>query len=260
MNDDFLTRLRKPPPREFADDLYTRISRPMFTHRLNSNLFSRRVAFAMAMLGLLLSATLLISPAARAFAGEQFRQIGALIFRQVDPDQALLQAEAASPVPTVPAPGDTTPPQQTSLLEDASRLAGFSVVAPGYLPEGYEVDTVWSIDRRESGIYVVSTFRDAAKQQFLLLNQIRYAPGASFEQSLGSNETLSDVEVRGTAGLWITGRLMTDPTDHTVGMQAEPKLYETDLLVWQEGDITYHLFGNGLSQAEMIRIAESLGD
>ena len=170
----------------------------------------------MAMLGLLLSATLLISPAARAFAGEQFRQIGALIFRQLDPDQALLEAEAASPVPTVPAPGDTTPPQQTSLLEDASRLAGFSVVAPGYLPEGYEVDTVWSIDRRESGIYVVSSFRDAAKQQFLLLNQIRYAPGASFEQTLGGNETLSDVEVRGTAGLWITGRLMTDPTDRSI--------------------------------------------
>jgi hypothetical protein len=53
-------------------------------------------------------------------------------------------------------------------LEDASRLSGFTVLAPDYLPQGHMVDNVWSIDRRESGIYMVSTFRDDTNNQFLL--------------------------------------------------------------------------------------------
>jgi hypothetical protein len=214
----------------------------------------------MGLLGLLLLLTLLVSPAARAFADDQFRQIGALIFRHVDADPASSNATATQPQPTVPAPGDTDPPQNTTLLEDASRLSGFAVLAPAYLPEGYQVDNVWSIDRQESGIYVVSSFRNGAKNQFLLLNQIQYVPGARFGQSYGDNEQLSDISVRGQEGVWISGRLMTDPTDHTVDLQTEPTLHATNWLVWQEGSITYALFGNGLSQAEMIKIAESLGD
>jgi hypothetical protein len=261
MNDDFLTRLRKPPRREFANELYKRINKPMSEERTRYNPFLfRRAALAVGVLGLLLLFTLLVSPAGRAFADEQIRQIGALIFRRLDADPASPEAAPTQPQPTVPAPGDTNPPQNATLLEDASRLAGFTVIAPNYLPEGYQVASVWSIDRQESGIYVVSSFRNAAKNQFLLLNQIQYAPGASFEQTYGDNEQLFDVRVRGQDGVWITGRLMTDPTDHTPDPHAEPKLYPTNWLVWSEGDLTYALFGNDLSQAEMIRIAESLGD
>jgi hypothetical protein len=261
MNDDFLARMRKPPRREFANKLYKRINKPMSEQHSRYNLFFfRRAALAMGILSLLLLLTLLVSPAARAFADEQFRQIGALIFRQADADPASSEATATPPLPTVPAPGDTNPPQNATLLEDASRLAGFTVLAPSYLPEGYQVDNVWSIDRQESGIYVVSSFRNAAKNQFLLLNQIQYGSGASFEQTYGDNEQLSDISVRDKKGVWITGRLMTDPTDRTVDLQTEPTLHATNWLVWQEGGITYALFGNGLSQTEMIRIAESLGD
>lgn len=260
MNDDFLTRLRKPPRREFSDELYRRINKPMSEQHLRYDLLLfRRAALAIGILGLLIFLTLLMSPAARAFANEQFRQIGALIFRQIEFDPEASEAAVTSQ-PTIPAPGDATPPQNATLLEDASRLAGFTVLAPSYIPEGYQVDNVWSIDRRESGIYVVSSFRHDAKDQFLLLNQIEYAPGASFEEYLGDNEQLYDVSVRGAQGVWITGRLMTDPTDHTVEMQTEPTLHPTNLLLWQEGDITYALFGNGLSLSEMIRIAESLAD
>jgi hypothetical protein len=261
MNDDFLRRMRKPPRREFANELYKRINKPMSEQPSRYNLFHfRRAALAMGILGLLLILTLLISPAVRTFADQQFRQIGALIFRQADPDPASPEALHPTAQPTVAAPGDTNPPQNADLLEDAARLAGFPVLAPGYLPDGYQVDSVWSIDRRESGIYVVSSFRNESKTQFLLLNQIEYDPGASFEQTIGDNEQLSDLSVSGHKAVWITGRLMTDPTDHTVGIQDDPRLYPTNWLVWQEGDITYALFGNGLSQAEMIEIAESLGD
>jgi len=68
------------------------------------------------------------------------------------------------------------------------------------------------------------------------------------------------VLVRQQAGAWITGRLMIDPTDHARNSQAEPQLYPANWLVWEEGTITYVLFGNGLSQRDMIQIADSLGD
>jgi hypothetical protein len=213
----------------------------------------------MGVVSLLLLLTVMVSPTARAFAGEQFRQIGALIFRPAEKEPATSSVAATSVRPTVPAPGDTNPPENATLLEDASRLSGFTVLAPDYLPEGYTVDSVWSIDRQESGIYVVSTFRNDSNNQFLLLNQVDYAPGASFEQTYFDNEQLSDASVRGQAAVWITGRLMTDPTDHSPKLQVEPQLYPTNWLVWQEGEITYALFGNGLSQQEMIKIVESLG-
>jgi hypothetical protein len=256
MNDDFLKRMRKPPRREFANELYERISKPMNEPRYRIEPFVlRRAALTLGTVILLLLLTLMVSPAARTFAEEQFRQIGALIFRPADTQPA----KAPTALPTAPAPSDMNPPESATLLEDASRLSGFTVLAPNYLPKGYQVASVWSIDHQDSGVYVVSTFRHAANNQFLLLNQIDYTPGASFEQSYGDNEQLSDVSVRGGAGVWITGRLMTDPTDHSPKLQAEPQLYPTNWLVWQEGEITYALFGNGLSQQEMIKIAESLG-
>lgn len=260
MNVDFLTRMRKPPRREFSTELYQRINKPMSEQHMGYDLLSfRRAVLTVSVPVLLLYLTLLVSPAARAFANEQFRQIGALIFRQMETDPAASEAAVTSK-PTVPAPGDMNPPQNATLLEDASRLAGFTVLAPSYIPEGYQVDNVWSIDHRESGIYVVSSFRYDERDQFLLLNQIEYTPGASFEGYLGDNEQLYDVNVRGTNGVWITGRLMTDPTEHSVELQTEPLPHATNLLVWKEGDVTYALFGNGISQTEMIRIAESLGD
>lgn len=258
MNDEFLNRMRKPPRREFADELYDRISEPVVQPGYRTEPFvARRVALAIGFASLLLLLTLMVSPAARAFAGEQIRQIGALIFRPIDSASSPLPATSAQP--TIPAPGDTNPPENATLLEDASRLSGFQVLAPDYLPAGFAVDSVWSIDRRESGVYVVSTFRNDTDRQFLVLNQIDYAPGASFVQTYGDNEQVSDVIVRGQAGVWITGRLMTDPTDHTPRPEAERELYATNWLVWAEGDITYALFGNDQSQQEMIKIAESLG-
>lgn len=259
MNEDFLNRMRKPPRREFANELYERINHPTSQpgYRIEPWVL-RRAALTIGFVGLLLLATVILSPAARAFAEEQIRQIGALIFRPAEVSSAPSPIPAATAQPTIPAPGDTNPPEKATLLEDASRLSGFTVLAPEYLPAGYTVDSVWSIDRRESGVYVVSTFRNDANNQFLLLNQIDYAPGARFVQTYADNEQVSDAQVRGHAGVWITGRLMTDPTDHTPRAEAERQLYSTNWLVWEEDGITYTLFGNDLSQQEMIQIAESL--
>ena len=110
MNDEFLTRPRKPPRREIAYDFHERINKPTSKGYLNYDLISRRAALTVSALYLLLFLTFLISPDARAFASDQIRQIGALIFRRVDENRVSIEAEASPPTPAVPALGDMDPP------------------------------------------------------------------------------------------------------------------------------------------------------
>src|SRR5258707_7014320 len=73
MNDDFLTRFRKAPRPEFAASLYQRISKPMQTQTKPGTL--RFAALTLSLLAVL-TATLLLSPSARAFAQSLLHQIG----------------------------------------------------------------------------------------------------------------------------------------------------------------------------------------
>lgn len=253
MNEKDLTRFRKSPRPEFADALYQRISEPMTEKTLKTSVLPlRRAALALGLLLVVLLFTLTFSPAARAVASEQIRRIGALIFREAG-DEPTLAAE-----PTVSAPSAADAPRHVALAQDAARLAGFEVRAPRYLPAGYVQEGGWSVDRRESGVYVVSSYRHHGNDQFLLLNQTRYTAGTTFEQSYADNEQVSEIAVAGQKGIWISGRLMTDPEEMNREPAGEPHLQPTNWLIWQEGEIVYTLFGNGLTQDEMIQVAESL--
>lgn len=253
MNEKDLTRFRKSPRPEFADALYKRIREPMAEEISVRNVLPlRRAALALGLLLLVLLFTLTLSPAARAVANEQIRQIGALIFREAGSDPG------PTVKPTVAAPSAADAPQPVTLAQDAARLAGFEVREPRYLPAGYVQEGGWSVDRRESGVYVASSYRHNGNDEFLLLNQTQYTAGTTFEQSYADNEQVSDVTVAGEDGIWISGRLMTDPQEVNGEPAGEPLLQPTNWLIWREGEIVYTLFGNGLTQDEMIQVAESL--
>src|ERR1041384_5708564 len=90
MNDDFLTRFRKSPPREFSEALYERISTEMKTQqRFNF----RRITLA-AGLCLANRAALAFSPAAQAAVSRVIREIAGITF--VGPDESEANA---TPVP-----------------------------------------------------------------------------------------------------------------------------------------------------------------
>jgi hypothetical protein len=253
MNDKDLTRFRKSPRPEFADALYQRISEPMTARSLKRHVFpARRAVLALGLLLLTLLFTFALSPTTRAIANEQIRQIGALIFREAG-DESSLAAK-----PTVPAPSPADAPERVALVQDAARLAGFEVRALRYLPASYAQEGGWSVDRQESGVYVVSTYRDSGSNHFLILNQTRYTAGTEFEQVYADNEQVSEVTVAGQKAIWISGRLMSDPEDANTGPAGRPALQPTNWLVWQEGEIVYTLFGNGLTQDEMMQVADSL--
>lgn len=252
MNDDhFLTQQRKSPQREFATELYQRINKPMPKQSVFNFFQWRRPALALSGLVLLLVLTLLLSPAIRTFAVEQLRQIGAFLFR---PDNGTVSVE---PQPTVPAPGASAI-QQAGSPAQASELAGFAVLAPAYLPDDYSLQGSWTVDHQESGIYVVAAYAAENGRHFLIMNQTRFEEEALFEQRYADNETVSDVMIGSHNGVFISGRLMAHPDRPATSNGEQPDLVPTNWLIWEANGITYSLFGDGLEQSELIRIAESL--
>jgi len=250
-DDDFLNQQRKLPRREFATELYQRINKPMSKQPVMNTTMWRRPALAFGAMALLLAATLLFSPAARTFASNQLQQIGAILLRADDgtPD--------IDPQPTVPAPVEDAG-QLAGDLAQASELAGFTVLAPAYLPAGYSQDGALSVQHQDSGVYVVSSYTEANGRHFLIMNQTQFAADALFEQRYGDNEMVTEVMVGGQRGVFISGRFMTHPNEPAATNGKQPELLATNWLIWETNGITYTLFGDNLEQSELIRIAESL--
>jgi hypothetical protein len=257
MNDDFLTQFRKSPRREFTTELYQRINKPMTKQSVFNSALFRRTALAFSALAFLLTITLLLSPSARAFVGEQIRQFGGITVKPID--QSEYESGAVAPQPTEPAPAEITAEFVKNAAE-ASELAGFTVLTPDYLPDGYTENSPWSVDNRDGSVYVVSSYGRHEGNRFLLLNQTRFAEGTVFEDEFGENESVTDVMVGDHAGVYLTGRLMAHPDLGVRVRQERPELIPTNLLIWEANGITYTLIGDALDQAELIQIAESLTD
>ncbi len=88
------------------------------------------------------------------------------------------------------------------------------------------------------------------------MNQYRYGTGDSFTDFIAGQETVVDVQVRGHTGVWIAGRLVTSPLESVKPGQINP--HASSWLTWDENGIVYTLISDGLTQAEMLQLAESL--
>jgi hypothetical protein len=243
-DDDFLTQLRQSPRPEFAAQLYRRINQPMnTTTSWTEHLKPRRIALALALFIFLLFASLLFSPAVRAFAGDILRQIGAISVAPVPAEgPAVPQATAVPPQAGLA--------QTAGSAAEAAELAGFALQAPAYLPEGYAPSADWSIMPQGEGVIVARQYQ--AGDHFLLFNAYRYGANDRYDQGFGQNETVTDVTVRGQTGLWITGRLMAHPDRDSADLLA------TGWLLWAEDGVNYTLIGDDLTLEEALRIAEGL--
>ena len=237
MNDDFLTKFRKAPRPEFVASLYQRISKPMNTQTKPQPL--RFGALTLSLLAVL-AATLLLSPSVRAFAQGFIRQVGGYVFTeegsidqntktpkdiQIDQTQDSVSIRASKNIPSATDPAE------------ASQLAGFTVLAPTYLPDGYTTMSGWLIDSNGYGIVVTNGYNRG--NNFFAINQLKYRAGAP-EQTYHRDQIV-DVTVRGQSGVWLPA-----PAD---GKKA---------LVWEENGISYSIISNSLSLDEMLKIAASL--
>jgi hypothetical protein len=250
MNDDFLKQYHKAPPPKFAAALYRKISETKMNHETQKsfNFTWSRPALALAALLIVLTVTLFASPAARASAGQLWRQVGILKLYDPGDEGPPLQPTAEPPTGNEGRSADATLPLTVQ--------AGFTVLTPGYLPDGYTQAGDWGIAQKTDGITVYSGYEGKAGESFLTLNQHRYGSQEHFDQWTSQNEVITNVTVRGLPGVWISGRLMTNPLREAVA--GEPDLQPTGWLMWENQGVIYTLMSNTLPLAEMMKVAESL--
>ncbi len=249
MNEDekFFTQFREAPRPEFTAAVYERINQPMNAQKKQINLRQKVLAFAMTCV--LLLATVLAYPPARAQAYSFLRQIGVI---------QITTQQSEEPGPTAEPPDPAQKPLTATSPEAASELAGFQVLAPASLPEGFTTESAYTILPNGNGKLVVSQYTHLSGNNFILINQYRYADGDAFTNSVSGQESVQDVQVRGQKGVWITGRLMTNPSLVQPGSAGQDSLRSTGWLYWEENGVVYVIMSDGLSLDETLQLAQNL--
>jgi hypothetical protein len=250
MNDDFLKQHRRAPRPEFAARLYERISGTTMDTQPQHG---RRRTGWLAATTLLAGAcfALLLFPPARAFADSIWHQIGAYVFVQgaPDPNAKLSQQQAddlkkagspavAAADATKQAVATAAQPNKPAAASaaEASQQAGFSVLAPSYVPAGYQPSGGYAVDRESEGVSVMTALIGPDPHNGLKLIEFKLAAGHAPLPLYGPEA--QDVTVRGQPGWLLPG--------------------EANTLVWEENGITYSLVAEGPSLAELMRVAEGL--
>lgn len=243
-----------------------------------------RVGAAALTLIAVMAAVLFFSEPTRALADAVIRQFGGFIFVQgtATPDpkkQALLNEKAVdksgamtaeTPGPKKQVPPDEMPADKASAIAtemagapdqnrkesgagqsttapdaaSASRLVGFTVLAPGYIPAGYNPSAAknpggnWVIEPARKGAIAVLAYENQSAEGFLSIQETRYVEGQP-RQTYAMPEIV-DVTVRGHSGVWM------------------PVEDGKKVLVWEEGGVTFSVVSNILPLDELKKVAESL--
>ena len=242
MNDDFLYKFHNTPRREFAASLYERISKPMKTKSKSTAL--RFATLSLSLLAIL-TATLLFSPSVRALADTLIGQFGAYIFVQGTP--VPIQQDVADKK-NVEVQSEPNNDDAYSFAPDAAaagQLAGFTVLAPAYVPEGFtpsgtdNVTSGWRVTSKWGGEAALISYDNLADDSYFTIEEFQI--GQDSPMTIERPEIVA-VTVRGLPGVWTL-----DPDGQKNG------------LVWDENGITYSVWSNKLSLEELQKVAESLG-
>lgn len=232
MNDDFLTRYRKPPPREFSEALYERISTEMKTQRM---LNVRRIMFAALCLALI--AAFAFSPAARAALSRVVREIGGITF--LGPDEAEANA---TPVPESQV---TIVPEERLPLSEAQAKLPYPVSLPAWVPDGFTMAPSVRISYFGTKYTPVEITWYGPDPK---LGGIILTVGQPVNW-LVDTEHLQEVKVNGQpAGL--TGGSWNADTGKWGGEDEKT-------LTWKKGDVMY-LLSSRIPVEDLIQVAESI--
>lgn len=232
MNDEFLTRFRKPPPREFSEALYERISTEMNPQRTFN---VRKVMFAAA-LCLALIAAFAFSPAAQAALDRVVKQIGGVTF--VGPNEAEANA---TPLPESQI---TLVPEERVSLAEAQAKVPYTISLPAWVPDGFRMSTSVRISyfgTKFTPVEILWYGTDPAVGGMML----------TISQPVQwdvDTDHLQQVEVNGqpaglTGGNWDAG------TGQWTG--------DEKTLFWTKGDVMYQLSSH-IPVKDLIRVAESI--
>ncbi len=209
---------------------------------------TRPLAWAVAVVFILFSTLMLIPPARAAII--EFIQIGIV--------RILPRSTETSPVPTPATPGVT--PTHISLLPLLNRLSGQTTLElaqqqasfPILLPDGYgEPDYVFA--QEAEGTMIVLVWMDPQHPDQVLLS-LHHIPSGSWAIQKVEPVIIERTEVNGNPAIWATGPYAMKAYNGNIEFI---RLIEGQVLIWNEGDVTYRL-ETAASLDESLQIADSL--
>ena len=233
MNDDYLTRYRKSPPREFSEALYQRINVPMSTKRTPS---LRRLTFAAAV-GIALIAALAFLPSARAAFNGLIVEVGGFTF--IEPDEA----EQGTPIPESQI---TTVPEDFLPLEEARAKLPYEISLPTWVPDGFTMSNTVRITHWPQVTPVTITWNSSNPRAAIIELMI-------FDRRMGwlvDTDDVSEVEVNGEPAALVGGTWDADTGTWNNKMDLS--------LSWMKGEEMYRLSAPGGTVEDLIRMAESI--
>lgn len=242
-DDKFFNQFLEAPREEFSRRLFQRINTPMNNYPAPN----RTKKFSMAAIAVtaLLVVTLMFSSPVRAAAKEFLLKIGFITITAEVPPQNLPTA--------VPYQAEVN---VVSSVGEATTLAGFNVVSPGFLPKPYTFSGTYSISTDAYGTTVSSIYLNQDLDSFLLLNQTLFNEEANIDDYVTADEKIVSIKVNGHQGVFISNRWMTNPI-----IDAKPEdqtLRATNWLRWQDNMVIYTLISDQFSSDELLKIAKDL--
>jgi hypothetical protein len=173
MNDDFVKKLHEGPRPEFAAALYQRINKPMQTQ---TKFMSRR--FAALTLSVLVVLTALFTPPVRALADTIFGHFGAYIFVQGTPEPVQQDVAEKKEIEVQSEPNKVDTYNFAPDAAAASQLAGFAVLSPAYVPEGFTPSSIdgvsggWRVTSKWGGEAALANFDNPADDTYLIIEEL----------------------------------------------------------------------------------------
>lgn len=149
-------------------------------------------------------------------------------------------------------------------IGEAESQAGFRVLVPGSLPDGFELTGA----RYEALTGAVSTLYSRSEALILVIQ--REAKTVDETGSIGASANVVEVEVRGVTGEYVQGGWRTlastaspleaaDPgTAVSLGMEWDPELKQA-ILRWEENGFSFQIIASGLDEVDQ-RFMQSLAN
>jgi len=237
MNDKFLRSYRIAPRLAFAQDMRKRLKIDEEKTLRVRTLLLRPVAIGAITLLLVLTLTLVVSPAARAQVQDWVGQVGGVLFTA-----------------TGDYPGDNEPvtiaPSEKMSLEDASAILPFTIDLPTWVPEGYVLEETVTFVHFEDGVERIF-IQWRAPQKALLELEIENLPPEESKWLVGQ-ESIEEVLVDGEPAALVRG-----------GWHADTKQWENPeilhLYIPHKGQTyIFSSMEKDIPVDELIRMAESL--
>lgn len=259
---DFETRMRSiaqrmnyPRTPDIAGRVMSRIV-PMTKPRF----FSRRFAWSLTLIVVLLFSLMLIPPVRAAVI--EFIQIGIVrIFPQnVEPTaEIVITATPQSVMPSTATPGDSSPLLISFLdqiagetkLASAQDAVPYPILLPTY-PEGLgEPNHVYVQDAE--GAMTILVWTDPEQPERVTMS-LQFIPAGHWAITKFGPVTVKETEVDGQRAIWAMGPYPLLMRNRSVQFE---RLIEGHVLIWADGDMTYRL-ETDLPLEEAVRVAESL--